>query len=95
MGNDMLTSLRLIAGTMLVCAVIYPTVVLGFGQAVVPTHANGSLIRSDDGTVIGSRLIAPEFRRPEHNGAAAGGSNLAASNPTLRQRASGHSMIPW
>lgn len=63
-------------------------------------QAEGSLIRRADGSVIGSRLIAQRFTRPEYfhprpsavdyNGASTGGSNYAPSNPdhlrAVRQR---------
>ena len=56
-----------------------------------PSQAEGSLIRRADGTVIGSRLIAQKFTRPEYfhprpsgvdyNAASTGGSELGPSNP--------------
>ena len=36
------------------------------GAAVFPSQAEGSLIRRADGTVVGSRLIAQKFTRPEY-----------------------------
>ena len=56
-----------------------------------PSQAEGSLIRRADGTVIGSRLIAQKFERPEYfrprpsaadyNAASTSGSNYGPSNP--------------
>ena len=61
------------------------------GQVAFPPQAEGSLIRRDDGTVIGSRLIAQPFTGPEYfhprpsavdyNAASTGGSNFGPSNP--------------
>ena len=61
------------------------------GRAVFPSQAEGSLIRRADGTVVGSRLIAQKFTRPEYfqprpsgvdyNAASTGGTNYGPSNP--------------
>jgi K+-transporting ATPase ATPase C chain len=69
----------------------YHVVLWAIGRAVFPSQAEGSLIRRADGTVIGSRLIAQEFTRPEYfrprpsgvdyNAAATGGTNYGPSNP--------------
>jgi K+-transporting ATPase ATPase C chain len=95
--KDIVTGLRLVIGTLLVCAVLYPAFLLGIGRVAVPARAEGSLIRDSSGTVIGSQLIAQEFRRPGYlwprpsaasfDGSAAGGSNLSAGNPALIERA--------
>jgi K+-transporting ATPase ATPase C chain len=66
-------------------------VLWGVGQLLFPAQAEGSLIRRGDGTIVGSRLIAQKFTRPEYfqprpsavdyNAASTGGSNLGPSNP--------------
>lgn len=93
----MATTLRLVLLTLLGCSVLYPLAVLAVGRAIAPAEAEGSLLRDTGGEVIGSRLVAQAFSRPEylwprpssvdHDAAAAGGSNLASSNPELRLRA--------
>jgi K+-transporting ATPase ATPase C chain len=85
----------LLLATLLLCSVAYPLMLLALAQGLFPGSANGSLIEHD-GRTVGSRLIAQpckgdEWFRPrpsavDHNAAAAGGSNLAASNPALRKR---------
>jgi K+-transporting ATPase c subunit len=94
------TNLLLLGLTLGICCVAYPLALWGFGQAVFPGKANGSLLtaREPDGTerVIGSRQIAQPFTGEEYfwprpsaagfNGAAAGGSNWGANNPKLRDR---------
>lgn len=69
----------------------YHVVLWGIGRVVFPAQAEGSLIRRPDGTVVGSRLIAQNFERPEYfhprpsaagyNAASTGGSNYGPSNP--------------
>lgn len=92
-----LASLRVAIATMLVCVVAYTAVVLGFAQLVVPGSAEGSLILSADGTVVGSRLVAQKFTasrylwpRPsavDYNAAGAGGSNKSPTSTDLTDRA--------
>jgi K+-transporting ATPase ATPase C chain len=89
-------NLWLLALTVLLCTVAYPLSLWGVGQVAFPEQANGSLLRGADGRPIASRLIAHEVKaaayfqpRPSaasYNAAASGASNLAASNPNLRQR---------
>ena len=69
----------------------YHVVLWGIGRIAFPAQAEGSLIRRADGTVIGSRLIAQKFTRPEYfqarpsgvdyNAASTGGTNYGPSNP--------------
>jgi K+-transporting ATPase ATPase C chain len=44
---------------------VYPLSVTGLAQILFPDEANGSLIRSADGTVIGSRLIGQQWTGAE------------------------------
>ena len=81
----------------------YNIVVWGIGRAVFAEQAEGSLIRRADGTVVGSRLIAQKFTRPEYfrsrpsgvdyNAASTGGTNFGPSNPdhlkAVRERLDG------
>jgi K+-transporting ATPase ATPase C chain len=77
--------------TMVLLGGAYHLVIWAIGQAVFASQAEGSLIRRADGTVVGSRLIAQKFARPEYfhprpsavdfNAASTGGSNFGPSNP--------------
>jgi K+-transporting ATPase ATPase C chain len=97
MKDELLTSLRLWLVSVGVCCVLYPAAMLAFGQVLVPSMAEGSLIRDADGRVVGSEQIAQGFSRPEYfwsrpsavdyNAAATGGSNLSPTNPKLAERA--------
>ena len=84
--------------TFALCAVAYPAAVYGLGRALFPAQAEGSLVRRGD-AVVGSALIAQPFAspryfqpRPSAAGSAgyaadaASGSNLAPTNPALRDR---------
>jgi K+-transporting ATPase ATPase C chain len=89
-------NLWLLVLTLLICAVLYPLVLWGIGQAIFPHQAQGSLLTAPDGQPVGSRLIAQPFSsddyfhpRPSavsYNAAATGGSNWGAANPALRKR---------
>lgn len=77
--------------TMIVLGVGYPVVLWGVGRVLFPAQAEGSLLRRGDGSVIGSRLVAQGFTRPEYfhprpsavdyDAASTGGSNHGPSNP--------------
>jgi K+-transporting ATPase ATPase C chain len=69
----------------------YHVLLWGIGSVLFPRQAEGGLIRRDDGTIVGSQLIAQQFERPEYfhprpsavdyNAASTGGSNYGPSNP--------------
>jgi K+-transporting ATPase ATPase C chain len=77
--------------TMLLFGGAYHAVLWAIGTAVFSAQVEGSLIRRADGTVVGSRLIAQKFTRPEYfrprpsgvdyNAASTGGTNYGPSNP--------------
>ena len=77
--------------TMVLFGGAYNVVIWGIGRAAFPRQSEGSLIRRPDGTVIGSRLIAQRFARPEYfhprpsgvdyHAESTGGTNYGPSNP--------------
>ncbi len=101
----MLTHLRpavvMIALFTLLTGLAYPLAITGLSQALLSGPANGSLIHGAGGQVIGSRLIAQGFARPEYlhprpsaagNGydpTSSGGSNYGPLDPKLAQRVAG------
>ena len=102
----MLTELkRGVLFTIVAAALIggYHGLLWGVGRTLFPSQAEGSLIRRPDGTVVGSRLIAQAFTKPQffhprpsgvdYNAAATGGTNYGPSNPdhlkAVRERLDG------
>ncbi len=87
-------ALRLLLILTLALGLLYPLTVLAVGR-LVPARADGSLLRADDGSVLGSSLIGQAFigdewflSRPSAAGdgydpLASGGSNLGPNNPDL------------
>ena len=51
--------------TFVLCGVAYPLIVTGVGQVLMSGQANGSLVRSADGQIIGSRLIGQQWTAPQ------------------------------
>ncbi len=88
-------SLRLLPLTVLVCTGLYTLVIL-LAARLIPASSSGSLVRAENGEVIGSTLIAQQFTRPEYfwprpsavswNASGSGGSNLSPASLAMRQR---------
>jgi K+-transporting ATPase ATPase C chain len=91
MLTELKRGVRFIIVTMVLFGGVYHVGLWAVGQVVFPAQAQGSLIRRDDGSVIGSSLVAQAFTRPEYfhprpsavdyNAASTGGSNFGPSNP--------------
>jgi len=97
--KNLLTALLMTVVTTVLLGLVYPLVVTGLAQVIFPEQANGSLIRSSDGTVIGSSLIGQPFSSPGYfrsrpsaagaNGydaSGSSGSNLGPTNQKLLDR---------
>jgi K+-transporting ATPase ATPase C chain len=95
--QNFIAGARVAVFTMLVVVVGYTLVMLGIAGAVAPDNARGSLIMREDGTAVGSSLIAQKFTNPayfwprpsavDYNGAGAGGSNKSPTSSDLTERA--------
>ena len=91
MFNEIKQGILFTVVTMVLLGGFYNVLLWGVGRAVFPAQTEGSLIRPEDGTVVGSRLIAQKFTRPEYfrprpsaadyNAASTSGSNYGPSNP--------------
>lgn len=97
--KNLITAVLMTIVTTVLLGLIYPLAVTGLAQVIFPEQANGSLIRSADGTLIGSRLIGQPFTSPGYfrsrpsaagaNGydaSASSGSNLGPTNKKLIDR---------
>ncbi len=80
----------------LLTGVIYPALVTVLAQTLFNAKANGSLLKHQNGQLIGSELIGQNFSEPKYfwsrpsatgpypyNAAASSGSNLGPTNPAL------------
>lgn len=89
-------AIRISVVFIVLCGIIYPLVCTGIAQVVMPSQANGSLIKSENGEVIGSSLIGQQFTNPkffhgrvssiEYKAEASGSNNYGPSNPDLLKR---------
>jgi potassium-transporting ATPase KdpC subunit len=97
--KNLLTAVLMTIVTTVLLGLIYPLAVTGLSQVIFPEKANGQLIKSADGTIIGSRIIGQPFSstgyfrsRPSAAGAvgydagASSGSNLGPTNQKLIDR---------
>jgi K+-transporting ATPase ATPase C chain len=97
--KNLVTAVLMTIVTTILLGIIYPLVVTGLAQVIFPAQANGSLVKSADGTLLGSRLIGQPFSspgyfrsRPSAAGAvgydagASSGSNLGPTNQKLIDR---------
>jgi K+-transporting ATPase ATPase C chain len=99
MQNVFGIAIRTTIVTLVLTGLIYPFVMTGLAQVLLPWRANGSLLTDDKGQVIGSELIAQGFANPAYlqprpsaagekgyDAAASSGSNLGSTSKKLQDR---------
>jgi K+-transporting ATPase ATPase C chain len=101
MFNELRPALTMIVIMTALTGAVYPLLVTGVAQTVMPQQANGSLIERD-GKPIASELIGQPFSDPKHfwgrpsatspypyNASASSGSNQGPLNPALTEAVEG------
>jgi K+-transporting ATPase ATPase C chain len=63
-GRDYKPTIRLAIISLLICGLLFPLVVTGVAQSLLPNQANGELIPLN-GRYVGSSLIAQNFSSPK------------------------------
>lgn len=92
------TAVALFVFFTLLTGVVYPLVLTGIAQVVFPYQANGSIIKAQDGSQVGSALIGQSFTSPKYfwgrlsatadhpyNAVTSGGSNYSVLNDALQK----------
>jgi potassium-transporting ATPase KdpC subunit len=64
-----------------ISAVLYPFLMIAFGQIVFPFQANGSLIQDSQGKVIGSTLIGQPFNSDRYFNSRPSTTSYSTANP--------------
>ncbi|MGC2574690.1 MAG: potassium-transporting ATPase subunit C [Candidatus Nitrosopolaris sp.] len=62
--NTLSPAIKVVILMLIVTGIVYPLVLVGIGQSTLPYQSNGSLI-TINGKVIGSKLIAQDFKSPK------------------------------
>lgn len=96
--SEMKIALRMTLVTLVLTGLAYPLAMTGLAQVLFARAAAGSLIRAEDGRVVGSELIGQPFASPRYfqprpsaagngyDGAASSASNLGPTSKKLRDR---------
>lgn len=84
MVRDIITGIRSTLVLWLLTALIYPLIVLAFGQGLFPYQANGSLIKNTQRQNVGSALIGQTFSSDRYFVSRPSTTNYSSFNPNER-----------
>ncbi|OKP97934.1 potassium-transporting ATPase subunit KdpC [Paenibacillus sp. P46E] len=97
-SSYILSIVRLSAIFIILCGVVYPLASTAIAQVLMPSQANGSLLKNSAGQVIGSELIGQSFTNPalfhgrvssiDYKAEASGSNNYGPSNTDMLKRTS-------
>ncbi|MGN7759896.1 potassium-transporting ATPase subunit KdpC [Paenibacillus sp. 22594] len=97
-SSYILSIVRLSAIFIILCGVVYPLASTAIAQVLMPSQANGSLLKNSAGQVIGSELIGQSFTNPalfhgrvssiDYKAEASGSNNYGPSNADMLKRTS-------
>ncbi|MCX5401973.1 potassium-transporting ATPase subunit C [Streptomyces sp. NBC_00102] len=79
-GRLLWAGLRALLLLTVVCGIVYPLVVTGIAQGLMPGRANGSEVTAD-GRVVGSELIGQRYDLPPQDGRETGAPDLRWFQP--------------
>jgi potassium-transporting ATPase KdpC subunit len=79
--REVTKAIRATAVLWLLLGVIYPLLILVVGQVFFPYQANGSLIKTAQGQVIGSALIGQSFKSDRYFSSRPSTINYSSANP--------------
>ncbi|SDG11566.1 K+-transporting ATPase ATPase C chain [Fontibacillus panacisegetis] len=95
-GAFLFSIVRLSAIMIILCGIVYPLASTAIAQVLMPSQANGSLLKNSEGKVIGSELIGQKFINPalfhgrvssiDYKAESSGSNNYGPSNPDMLQR---------
>lgn len=102
MWRTILIALRTTVATLALTGFAYPLLVTGLSRALFSAQASGSLVRDEQGRIVGSALIGQNFTDPAYiwsrpsaagdhgyDAASSSGSNLGPTSRKLRDRITG------
>ncbi|MHA6532144.1 potassium-transporting ATPase subunit KdpC [Paenibacillus sp. BAC0078] len=95
-GSYWISIVRLSVVFIVLCGIVYPLASTAIAQVLMPSQANGSLLKNSEGQVVGSGLIGQNFTNPalfhgrvssiDYKAEASGSNNYGPSNPDMLQR---------
>jgi len=66
MWSEVCTAVKVTICLAVLTGLVFPFIITGLAQVLFPHQANGSLIRSQDGKIIGSKILGQSFTQPQY-----------------------------